>query len=85
MALYRNGKLLPATDTSSDDNWQLIGEPEPGLASPSHPAGIKIGGSFPQNTAEKNAFNARFDDLIFFDRELTAAEIEAQFARFLIR
>jgi len=82
MALYRNGELLPATYTSSDDNWQLAGEPEPDLATPSNPAGIKIGGSFPQNTAEKNAFNGRFDDLMFFDRELTATEIGAQFERF---
>jgi len=82
MALYRNGELLPATYTSTDDNWQLAGEPEPDLASPSDPSGIKIGGSFPQNSAEKNAFNGRFDDLMFFDRELTANEVAAQFARF---
>lgn len=82
MALYRNGELLPASYTSASDAWQVAGEPEPYVASASDPAGIKIGGSFPQNTMEKNAFNGRFDDLMFFDRVLTATEVEAQFARF---
>lgn len=82
MALYRNGQPLPASYTASDDRWQVIGDPEPDVTSRSNPAGIKIGGSFPQNTAEKNAFNGRFDDLMCFDRALTATEIQQQFAYF---
>lgn len=82
MALYRNGDPLQASYTTGDDRWQVIGHPEPDVTSASNPAGIKIGGSFPQNTKERNAFNGRFDDLMFFDRALTAAEIRAQFARF---
>lgn len=83
MALYRNGDSLPATYTSTGDRWQVIGDPEPDVTSATDPAGIKIGGSFPQNTRERNAFNGRFDDLMFFDRALTAAEVRAQFAHFL--
>jgi hypothetical protein len=82
MALYRNGKLLAASYTASEDNWLLIGDPEPDVTSASDPAGIKVGGSFPQNTAEKNAFNGRFDDLMIFRRALTAPEVQAQFSRF---
>ena len=82
MALYRNGVPLQASYTSTEDRWLVAGEPEPDLTSASDPAGIKIGGSFPQNTAERNAFDGRFDDLMFFNRSLAAADIEAQFARF---
>lgn len=82
LALYRNGKPLPASYTVTDDRWQVIGDPEPDATSGSNPVGIKIGGSFPQNTAEKNSFNGRFDDLMCFDRALTAPEIRQQFANF---
>jgi len=58
------------------------GSPEPDVTSASRPTGIKIGGSYPQHTIERNAFNGRFDDLMFFDRVLTAVEVQAQFARF---
>lgn len=82
MALYRNGKPLPATYTANNDSWRVSGDPEPDVTSSSNPAGIKIGGSFPQNTAEKNAFNGRFDDLMCLDRALTAAEVRQQFEHF---
>lgn len=82
MALYRNGERLAAEYTASDDRWRVAGEPEPDRTSPTDPAGIKIGGSYPQNNVERNPFNGRFDDLMFFDRALTADEIRAQFARF---
>ncbi len=82
MALYRNGEPLPAGYTSDGDRWDVLGDPEPDLASATNPAGIKIGGSYPQNSQERNAFNGRFDDLMFFDRSLTAQEVQAQFARF---
>lgn len=81
MALFHNGDPLPASYTSSEDRWKVAGDPEPDFTSASDPAGIKIGGSFPQNTAEKNAFNGRFDDLMFFDRALAPAEVEAQYKR----
>jgi len=83
MALYRNGEPLPASYTATGDRWKVIGDPEPDVTSASDPAGIKIGGSFPQNTMERNAFNGRFDDLMFFGRALTASEVQAQFARFI--
>jgi hypothetical protein len=82
MKLYHNGTPLPATYTSHEDRWKIAGEPEPDVASASDPAGIKIGGSFPQNTNERNAFNGSFDELMFFNRSLTAAEVQAQFERF---
>lgn len=82
MALYRNGQPLPATYTAEGDRWEVIGDPEPDLTSATDPAGIKIGGSYPQNTVERNPFDGRFDDLMFFDRVLTASEVETQFERF---
>jgi len=82
MALYRNGEAVPAYYTAAGDRWEVIGDPEPDVTAASDPAGIKIGGSYPQNTVERNTFNGRFDDLMFFDRSLTATEVQAQFARF---
>jgi hypothetical protein len=81
IALYRNGDALPASYTSELDQWQLAGDPEPDVSSASNPAGIKVGGSFPQNTQERNPFNGRLDDLMLFDRAVSAIEVEAQFAR----
>lgn len=82
MALYRNGEPLPAEYNATEDRWQVHGEPEPDLTSATDPAGIKIGGSFPQNTQERNPFNGRFDELMFFDRALTADEVRAQYTLF---
>ena len=83
MALYRNGELLPATYTTAGDQWALAGDAaRPHRTSATDPAGIKIGGSFPQNTTERNAFNGLQDDLMFFDKALSAADIKAQLARF---
>ena len=48
-------------------------------------AGIKIGGSFPQNSLERNPFNGLMDDLMLFDRSLSAVDVRAQFARFPAR
>ena len=81
IALYRNGipvKTLPPRPPG--DPWNLAGAAaadSPPRASPTTPAGIKIGGSFPQNTRERNPFDGRFDDLLFFDHNLSAAEIRA--------
>jgi len=78
IALYRNGaplKTLPPRP--ANDPWRLA-RPDmasPGRSSPTTPAGIKIGGSFPQNTRERNPFDGRFDDLLFFDRALDAGHL----------
>lgn len=72
MVLYRNGRALPGSYVRDDDPWALAGDPEPDLASPTDPRGIKIGGSFPQNTREANPCNCRMDDLLFLNRAATA-------------
>jgi len=83
MALYRNGVPLAATFSPGGDPWGVGGGVEPDLTSAAFPAGIKIGGSFPQNTQERNPFNGRFDDLMFFDRVLTPEEVAQQYASFV--
>ena len=80
MALYRNGSPIGATNTTSGNPWNITAGMD--VTSATSPAGIKIGGSYPQNTQEKNAFNGRFDDLMFFNRVLTAAEVQQQFTNF---
>lgn len=82
MTLYRNGEPLAAQYMSNDDRWRVIGDPEPDLASATDPTGIKIGGSYPQNNVERNPFDGRFDDLMFFDRKLNDGEIRTRFAAF---
>lgn len=84
MALYRNGQPLAASYTTSSDAWGVVGGAEPDLTSATSPAGIKIGGSYPQNSQEFNAFNGRFDDLMFFNRALTAAEVLQQYTSFFV-
>ena len=79
MALYRNGVALAGAYTSAADAWNVIGGAEPDLTSATNPSGIKIGGSYPQDTQEFNAFNGRFDELMFFSRSLGADEVAAQF------
>jgi hypothetical protein len=83
MALYRDGRPLAATYTTGGDAWGVTGGAEPDLTSPTKPRGIKIGGSYPQNTAERNPFPGCFDELVFVDRVLTSAEITAQHGRYL--
>jgi hypothetical protein len=79
MALYKNGQPLAGFYTLAGDPWGVIGEPEPDFASATDPRGIKIGGSFPQDTREQNPCNCRFDSLMFLDRALTRGEIMAQY------
>jgi hypothetical protein len=81
MTLYRNGVPLAATYTSASDQWSVRGAPEPDRTSASRPAGIKIGGSFPQNTAERNPFSGRLDDLMFFNVALSTDEVRQQYLR----
>ena len=75
MALYRNGRALDGFYTVPGDPWALVGPPEPDRTSASDPAGIKIGGSFPQDTAERNPCDCRMDDLMFLDRALSPAQV----------
>jgi len=79
LALYRDGRPLPGTYTVPGDPWAIEGPPEPDLVSPTDPAGIKIGGSFPQNTAEANPCDCRMDGLAFLDRALSPTEVWLQY------
>jgi hypothetical protein len=79
MVLYRNGKALDGKYVVAGDPWQLDGEPEPDLASATDPRGIKIGGSYPQNTREGNACNCRMDSLMFLDRVAKPWEVHLQY------
>lgn len=82
MALYRDGRPLDGFYAAPGDRWEVNGGEEPDLTSPTDPRGMKIGGSFPQNSEEKNPFNGRFDDLVFLDRALTPAEVLDWYERF---
>ncbi|MFL6127146.1 LamG-like jellyroll fold domain-containing protein [Actinophytocola sp.] len=79
MALYRDGRPLDGFYTVTGDPWLLNGEPEPDVTTASDPRGIKIGGSFPQNTVERNPCNCRMDELMFYDRALSAKEVWRQY------
>jgi hypothetical protein len=79
MALYRNGRPLDGFYALPGDPWGVLGPPEPDLASATDPRGIKIGGSFPQDTRETNPCNCRFDSLMFFDRAASASQVKAQY------
>ncbi|HVT81444.1 MAG TPA: LamG domain-containing protein [Phycisphaerae bacterium] len=75
--LYKNGKPL-ASAAAQVTNWQLkAGEKNP--TSNTAAGGIKIGGSHPDNSKEQNPFNGRIDELMFFNKALTAEEVAAQF------
>lgn len=79
MVLYRNGKALDGKYVVAGDPWKLEGEPEPDVASATDPRGIKIGGSYPQNTREGNACNCRMDSLMFLDRVAQPWEVHLQY------
>lgn len=83
MRLYADGRPLDGLYTLAGDPWQVAGPPEPDYTSATDPRGIKIGGSFPQNTQEKNACDCRFDDLMFLDRVVRPGEVWRQYHRFL--
>ncbi|MFJ9587558.1 LamG domain-containing protein [Streptomyces acidicola] len=78
MALYRNGERLDGFYTVPGDPWDLSG-PGPHRSSPTDPRGIKIGGSFPQNTAERNPCACRMDSLMFLNRVVDGEHIRAQY------
>ncbi|SER18694.1 hypothetical protein SAMN05216188_108254 [Lentzea xinjiangensis] len=79
MALYRNAEPLAGRYVVTGDPWRLAGEPEPDLASATDPRGIKIGGSYPQNTREGNACHCRMDSLMFLDRAAKPWEVRLQY------
>jgi Concanavalin A-like lectin/glucanases superfamily len=80
MTLYRNGQPIGGFYTQRDDPWELRGAVNP-TASPTLPRGIKIGGSFPQNTQEFNPGQSRLDSVMFIDRVVTAMELNQQYLR----
>ncbi len=85
MALYRDGEALDATCDQPPEVWRDGDGGSSGIASPTAPAGIKVGGSHPQNTRERNTFNGRLDELMFFNRALGADEVRRQYAAFVGR
>lgn len=80
IALYRNGEALPGFSGSSGDPWKVQGSGQH-RSSATLPRGLKIGGSFPQNSAEKNPCNCRVDSLMFLDAVLGAEDVRAQYRR----
>jgi glucose/arabinose dehydrogenase len=76
MALYRNGKRLDGFYTVPGNPWQVDGVTG---TSPTDPLGIKIGGSFPQDTLERNPCNCRADGLLFLDRAVNDDEVRLQY------
>lgn len=81
MALYRNGVPVEGFYTRTDDPW-LVAGPGPHVTTASDPRGIKIGGSFPQNTVERNPCDCRMDALMFLDRSLSARDVAHQYRFF---
>lgn len=79
MSLYKNGMPLGGSYVEPG-RWDLGAETRP-YVPPTDPRGIKIGGSFPQNTREGNACHCRMDSLMFLDRVLSASEIKQQHHR----
>ena len=78
MALYRNGRAVEGFYTTAGDPWQ-VGGPGPHVTSATDPRGIKIGGSYPQDTREQNPCDCRMDALTFLDRSVSAAEVAKQY------
>jgi hypothetical protein len=83
MALYCNGEPVDGFYTRNDDPWQVSG-PGPHVTTASDPRGIKIGGSFPQNTLERNPCDCRMDALMFLDSVIPAGDIAKQY-RYMAR
>ncbi|MGJ9413789.1 PQQ-dependent sugar dehydrogenase [Aeromicrobium sp. CF4.19] len=81
MALYRNGKPLEGfyTDGGEGDPWELDGTG----TSPTLPKGIKIGGSYPQNSQEKSPCDCRMDALMLLDDALDRGDVARQYRRFV--
>jgi hypothetical protein len=80
MRLYKDGRPLSGFYTTAGDPWE-VGTPGTHRTSPTDPRGIKIGGSFPQNSAEKNPCDCRLDGLMFLNRAVTGEEVWQQYRR----
>ncbi len=78
MVLYRNGEPVPGFYVVAGDPWG-VGDGGPHPTSATDPRGIKIGGSFPQNTEERNPCNCRMDSIMVLDRAVRASEVRAQY------
>ncbi|MEV4756448.1 hypothetical protein AB0J86_15220 [Micromonospora sp. NPDC049559] len=78
MALYRNGRPLDGFYTRTDDPWSVVG-PGEHRTTATDPRGIKIGGSFPQDTREQNPCDCRLDSLMFLDTVLSPRDVERQY------
>lgn len=76
IALYKDGQPLPS-GPATVGSWQLTEGVD--KTSNSAAGGIKIGGSHPDNLREQNPFNGRIDELMFFNKSLSAEEVAAQF------
>jgi hypothetical protein len=79
MRLYKDGRPLDGFYVLNGDPWAVAGPPEPDLTSATDPRGIKIGGSYPQNTREGNPGNCRMDGLMFLDRVVSPWEVRLQY------
>ncbi|MET0135531.1 MAG: PQQ-dependent sugar dehydrogenase, partial [Kibdelosporangium sp.] len=79
MILYRNGQSLAGSYVAQGDPWGIQTGTGPFATSPTNPRGIKIGGSFPQNSRENNPCNCRFDSLMFLNRAIEPWEVLAQY------
>ncbi|HVT90947.1 MAG TPA: LamG domain-containing protein [Tepidisphaeraceae bacterium] len=75
MALYKNGQPL-ATGALNVRSWLSTGDSR---TSNTAAGGIKIGGSHPNNQTEQNPFNGRIDELMFFNKALSAEEVASQY------
>lgn len=80
MKLYKDGQPIAGSYTATDDPWEL-GMNTGLTSSATLPRGIKLGGSFPQNTQEKNPCNCELDSVMFLDRAATQLEINQQYRR----
>ncbi|MEU5947613.1 LamG-like jellyroll fold domain-containing protein [Micromonospora sp. NPDC047465] len=83
LALYCNGQPVDGFHTRTDDPW-LVSGPGPHVTTASDPRGIKIGGSFPQDTLERNPCDCRMDALMFLDTVVSASDVEKQY-RYMAR
>ncbi len=81
MALYKNGERLSGFYTTPGDPWALAGTNGTARTSATDPRGIKIGGSFPQNTREQNPCNCQMDSLMFLDKAADPGQVKAQYRR----
>ena len=78
MALYKNGRPIAGFYAVAGDPWGSAG-PGPHPTSATDPRGIKLGGSFPQNTQERNPCNCRMDSVMFLNRVAQPVEVLLQY------